>query len=130
MAKIDLEKLMKKLPLYKIELEVRNNKNYLKFLPSVWVDVGLWCLYISIEWLWLNMTLTMNPNIMKGKKTINFYLIPHFSLSKISAKCKEKYDFQFFWLWMGYRKFFGERKDFEESLKEKGYEICRFKFKK
>lgn len=120
---------MKRLSLYKIEIEIRNKKNYFLFLPSVWVDVGLWCLYISIEWLWLDMILTMNPNIMKGKKTINFYLIPHFSLIKLSAKCKEKYDFQFFWLWMGYRKFFGERKDFEESLKEKGYEICRFKLR-
>ena len=54
----------------------------------------------------------------KRKNFKGCYIIPSFVLYCLDKEYKEKYDFQFSWLNVNYRKFFGERKIYEISLKE------------
>lgn len=120
----------KKFPLYKIELQYHNSGNWLMFIPSIVVDIGFWCLSIHIQWLWLEMWLNLDPNILDKKKTIVFSPFPCFVFQRMGNDWKEKYNFQFYWLWMGCCKCFGERASYKKSLKGRGYEFSRFGFNK
>lgn len=117
---------MERIGLYKIELSVCSNRNWLMFIPSIWLSIWWHVLYLRIVWFRLEFCVNLNFNCTNGK-SIGFFLIPHIALYRSSKKYKEKWDFQFFWLWIGFRKFFGERKEYVESFKDKCLELRRFK---
>lgn len=114
--------------IYEIKLSNCWNKNYLMFIPSVYISVGLFSFSMSVKWFRVELVIYIWP---KGlQKTIDFAIIPHFVLYRNGKNFKEKWDFQFYWLWMCYRKFFGERKAYDESLRNKVREFKTFWFNK
>lgn len=116
-----------RISIYKVELEYCANKNYLMFIPSINVSIWWTSLYIKIKWFFFELTLMFVFDTSKFE-SISFYATPHISLYRLNSRCgfKEKWDLQIFWLWMGYRKFFGQSKKYTLSLKEQGREIKRF----
>lgn len=125
-----MKKEMKKrrISIYKVELSKFDTDNLLMFIPDIFVSVSKYSFYLCIRFLCVELIIMLCPDsekcIFKG---ISGYVIPHFSFSPLDKDHKEKWDFQFGWLWMGYRKFFGERKIYKDSIKY--MEFSRFKLR-
>ena len=117
--------MKKRIGIYKIELSYYPSRNWLMFLPNIWLHIWWNSFSLTIYWFFieLHIYLTKDCSVVRS---IYFTPTPCFSLYRLSNQFKEKWDFQFFWLWMGYRKFYGKKKEYKDSLKEKGYEIRRF----
>lgn len=118
---------MGRIGLYRMEFGVCSNRNWLMFIPSIWLGIWWNVLYLRIVWFRLEFCVHLTTDCTYSK-SIRFFPVPHIALYHITnKKYKEKWDFQFFWLWIGFRKFFGERKEYVESFKDKCRELRRFK---
>ena len=89
--------------------------NILKIIPSIWVNIST-APSISLQWIGLNLELWCG--IISGSYGRSFAITPHFSFSHLNKRFKEKYDFQFSWLNISYRKFIGERVKYKTVLAE------------
>ncbi len=111
-----------KLSLFKIEFyTIVRNHNYLMFLPTCWLILKKSGIEITITWLIFRFIFICDYNYFNGKKYLDCAIIPNISLYHLNNSFKEKWDFQFFWFNIKKRKFFGNRNNYEESLKK--YEL-------
>lgn len=111
---------------FEIKLEIFRIRNILGFIPSLFVFTGNnLCFDIHFKWLFIDFWIYMDWDMHKRKKFDGIYVIPCFGLYHLDKDYKEKFDFQFSWFHIGIRKFFGERKTYEISLKDK--EFIKFK---
>lgn len=127
MWKRALEKTMcNPLRKFEIKLEILRIRNILGFIPSLFVFTGKnLCFDIHFKWLFIDLWIYIDWDIHKRKSFDGVYVIPHLSLYYLDKDYKEKFDFQFFWFRIGIRKFFGERKTYKYSLKDR--EFIRFR---
>lgn len=88
--------------------------NLLEWIPCIHVFISK---APSIKLQWMCFELSLWCGILKhvGK---GFYLTPCFVFKCLNKKYKEKYDFQFSWLNINYRKLIGERDKYEIILAE------------
>ncbi len=95
------------------------------FIPKVWINFGIKDLYLSISWFRIELCIWYT--IKNNLSTKGIYIIPYFGLYYLNKQFKEKWDFQFYWFKLGFRKFFGVREIYKKSLKELGYEFNSLK---
>lgn len=88
--------------------------NLLEWIPRIHVFISD-NPSINLQWMCMDLSLWCGilKNIGKG-----FYLTPCLVFKKLNKKYKEKYDFQFSWFNISYRKFIGERTKYETILAE------------
>ena len=89
--------------------------NLLEWIPKIYVFVSD---NSSIKFRWMGMELSLWCGIL-GNIGKGFYLTPSLVFKRLNKKYKEKYDFQFSWLNISYRKLMGERIKYEVILTEK-----------
>jgi len=88
--------------------------NLLEWIPRIYVFISD-NPSIKLKWMGIEVSLWYGilGNIGKG-----FYLTPSLVLKCLNKEYKEKYDFQFSWLNINYRKFIGERVKYKTVLTE------------
>ena len=88
--------------------------NLLEWIPRIYVFISD-NPSIKLKWMGIELSLWCGilDNVGKG-----FYLTPSLVLKRLNKKYKEKYDFQFSWLNINYRKFIGERTKYKIILAE------------
>ena len=74
--------------------------NWLAFLPSLYLVISS-CPTISFNWLGFEFAIRIGIIKTLGKC---FYIIPAIRFYHLPNKFKERYDFQFSWLGINYRK--------------------------
>ena len=89
--------------------------NLLEWIPKIYVFVSD---NSSIKFRWMGMELSLWCGVL-GNIGRGFYLTPSLVFKRLNKKYKEKYDFQFSWLNISYRKLMGERTKYEVILTEK-----------
>ena len=102
---------------YKVELSNYHTNNLLMFIPSLFVSVSRYSFYLCMNFLCIELVIMLSPDLEKYEKGTSIYITPKVSFALLDEELKEKWDFQFSWLWMGYRKFFGKRETYKESIK-------------
>lgn len=117
----------KRIPIYKIEVSYWYSDNWLMFIPRIDISVSKWSFYMAVTWFRMRMYVYLTTDGAKYLDNHSFST-PLFVLRRLKKMYKEKWDFQFFFLWMKYRHFFGKRKEYECSLKD--CEMCKFTWKK
>lgn len=117
----------KRIPIYKIEVSNCYTDNWLMFIPRIYISVSKWSFYMAITWFRIHMYVYLTTNAAKYLDNYSFST-PFLVFRRLQKQYKEKWDFQFFFLWMKYRHFFGKRKEYECSLKD--CEMCKFTWKK
>ena len=88
--------------------------NLLEWIPRIHVFISD---NPSIKLKWMGIELSLWCGIL-GNIGKGFYLTPSLVFKRLNKKYKEKYDFQFSWLNINYRKFIGERIKYEIVLAE------------
>ena len=107
---------------FEIKLEIRRIKNILSFIPSLYIFTGnKLCLDFNFKWLFIYFQVWIEWDMRKKKNFNGIFVIPLFVLYHLDKEYKEKFDFQFYWFNIGIRKFFGERKVYEISIKDKEF---------
>lgn len=71
----------------------------------------------SIHLQWMGFELSLWCGIITKIGTC-IYITPCLYFKRLDKRFMERYDFQFSWLCFHYRKFIGERDDYETSIKE------------
>ena len=98
--------------------------NLLEWIPKIYVFISR---NPSIKFKWMCLELSLWCGVL-DKVGKGFYLTPSITLNVLNKKYKEKYDFQFSWFNINYRKFIGKRIKYEISLEEKLKEESKIPF--
>lgn len=112
----DMAKI-RRCPLYKLSIGNCYCRNIFMFIPSLFISIGRLSLYFSAKWFRVEVLLHLCYDCRKPSNS-GFFILPYFCLYHLDKRYKEKWDFQFSWLWVQWRKFIGERESYETSVKE------------
>ena len=88
--------------------------NLLEWIPRIHVFISD---NPSVKLKWMGIELSLWCGIL-GNVGKGFYLTPSLVFKRLNKEYKEKYDFQFSWLNISYRKFIGERVKYKTVLAE------------
>lgn len=89
--------------------------NLLEWIPCINIFIKTSSPSISLKWMGMEMSLWIGFLKTPGKC---IYITPCFVFKHLNEKFKEKYDFQFSWLGINYRKFIGEKENYKISIIE------------
>lgn len=109
---------IRRCPLYKLSIGNCYNRNIFMLIPSLFISIGRLSLYLSARWFCVEVLLHLSYDCRRLQDVCGFFILPHFSLYRLDKRYKEKWDFQFSWLWMTWRKFIGVRESYEISIIE------------
>lgn len=90
-------------------------RNLLAWIPTIYIFIKTESPSITFRWVGIELSLWYGFIKNIGKL---IYITPNIILIKLDKIYKERYDFQFFWFGIEYRKFIGKRRQYQTSLVE------------